>query len=245
MTTDFNLFDRKELYKMEHSPSGKSYKTAQIPKQQRRKIIYDNMHLMEGMTFTTTHSYPQMLPYTGSTDFELVSYAERNKHSGANQALHCFLDDYRFRDSMWCNLEYTTYTISNYDYFFTPDFSLWRNLPTEFYNIQNTYRTRFVGLYWQLQGFNVIPTASWGNLNSFNYCFEGLPSHSIIAVCGQSNRKDIQAYNTWCYGLTRLEADKHPTLILVYGPEIEIPGIHTPVKFLTDFISKRFRYGHK
>ena len=40
MTTDFNLFDRKELYKMEHSPSGKSYKTTQIPKQQRRKVIY-------------------------------------------------------------------------------------------------------------------------------------------------------------------------------------------------------------
>lgn len=245
MASTTNLFDRKELYKMEHTSSGKSIRTALIPKRHRRKVIYDNMHLMEGMTFTTTHSYPQMLPYTGNTDFELVSYAERKGHSGKNEALHFFLDDFRFRDPMWCNLEYTVYNISHFDYIFCPDFSLWRNLPTEFCNMQNTYRTRFAGLYCQLRGMNIIPTYSFGGLQSFSYCLEGLPSHSVIAVCGLSNRKDLQAYNIWCYALRRLEEEKHPTLILVYGPEIDIPDLHTPVKFLKDFISKRFRYGNK
>ena len=244
MNSSINLFDRKELYRMEHSPLGKSYKTDQIPKRLRRKVIYDNMHLMEGMAFTST-GYPQLFPYNGYTGFELVSYSDRKNHTGENQALHTFIDDHRFRDAMWCNLEYTTYSISHYDFFFTPDFSLWRNLPTDFYNKQNIFRTRFVGLYWQLQGFQVIPTASWGGLNSFSFCLEGLPSHSIISVCGLSNRKDAQAYNVWCYGLRRLEEEKSPTLILVYGPEIEIPDLHTPVKFMEDFISKRFRYGNK
>ncbi len=243
MSITINLFGRKELYYMEHTPSGKSIKSALIPKSQRRKVIYDNMHLMGDMTFTGI--FPQMLPYNGTTDFELVAYSDRKSHTGKNQALHTFLDDYRFRDPMWCYLEDTTYSISHFDYFFTPDFSLWRNLPTEYYNIQNVYRTRFVGLYWQLQGFQVIPTASWGGLNSFAYCLEGLPSNSVIAVCGQSNRKDSQAYEVWCYGLRRLEEEKHPTLILVYGPEIEIPNLHTPVKFLKDFISTRLRYGNK
>lgn len=243
MKTQTNIFSNKELYRMEHTPKGMSIRTAMIPKYQRRKVIYDNMHLMEGMTFTMTHSFPQMLPYNGNIDFELVSFSERKGHSGRKEALHFFLDDWRFRNSMWCNLECTIYNISHFDYLFCPDFSLWRNLPTEFCNMQNTYRTRFVGLFCQLRGFNTIPTYSFGGLSSFSYCLEGLPCHSIIAVCGLSNRKDLQAYNIWCYALRRLEEEKHPTLILVYGPEIDIPNLHTPVKFLKDFISKRFRHG--
>lgn len=238
-----NIFDRKQLYLMEQSPTGTSYKTARIPKPQRRKVIYDNMHLMEGMTFTPNH-YPQMAPYSGPTDFEVVSFAEHKKHDGANQALHFFLDDYRFRDQLWCNLEYTTYKISHYDYYFTPDFSLWRDLPTEFCNMQNIYRTRFVGAFWQQQGFQVIPTASWGGLPSFAYCFEGIPENSIIAVSGQSNQKDLHAYNVFCYGLRRLEEEKSPLLFLVYGREVKIPGLHTPIQFIPDFITKRYLYGH-
>ena len=243
MTKPTNLFSKKELYQMEHTLKGRSIRTSMIPKHRRRKVIYDNMHLMDGMTFTTRHSFPQMLPYNGDTDFELVSFTDRKKHTGKNEALYFFLDDYRFRDLLWCDLERTTFSISHYDYFFTPDFSLWRDLPTEYYNLQNTFRTRFVGLFWQLRGFKTIPTYSFGGLSSFSYCLEGLPCHSVIAVCGLSNRKDLQAYNVWCYALRRLEEEKHPTLILVYGPEIDIPDLHTPVKFLEDFISKRFRHG--
>ena len=169
-----NIFDRKELYRMEHTPAGKSLRTAQIPKRHRRKVIYNNMHLMHNMTFTPS-GYPQMTAYTGTTDFEVVPYSEWRQHDGHNQALMFFLDDYRFRDPLWFNLEQTTYSISNYDNFFTPDFSLWRNLPTEFYNRQDTFYTRFVGAYWQTCGLPTIPTASWGALNSFSYCFEGLP----------------------------------------------------------------------
>lgn len=245
MNTKTSLFDRKELYRMECTSTGRSYKTTMIPKRLRRKVIFDNMHLMEGMSFTTTHSFPQMLSYNGNIDFDLVAYSEKKDHSGKGEALHFFIDDYRFRDQLWCNLEYAIYNISHFDYIFTPDFSLWRNLPTEYYNQQNIFRTRFVGLYMQLRGFNVIPTYSFGGLPSFSYCLEGLPSNSIIAVCGLSNRKDQQAYNIWCYALRRLEEEKHPTLILVYGPEINIPGLNTPVKFLDDYISKRLRNGNE
>ena len=78
---------------MEHTPKGMSIRTAMIPKYQRRKVIYDNMHLMDGMTFTMTHSFPQMLPYNGNTDFELVSFSERRGHSGKKEALHFLKED--------------------------------------------------------------------------------------------------------------------------------------------------------
>ncbi len=236
-----SLFSIKELYIMEHTALGKSRKLAQIPKRHRRKQIYDNMHLMKDMTFTAVLRYPQMAAITNVPDLTCVPYTERNKHEGKNQAVHFFLDDYKFRDAVWCNLEQTTYCLRKFDYYFTPDLSLWKDLPTDFYNHQNIYRTRFIGAYWQKCGYNVIPTASWGGLNSFAYCFEGLPSNSIIAVSGMGNMVNEDAYNRWCYGLRRLEDAKHPISILVYGQKLDIPNLHTPVKFIPDFITTKLR----
>ena len=122
MVKEISLFTTKDLYVMEHTENGRSRRFDHIPKCQRRKKIHENMHLMEGMTFTSNPGYPQMSPYTGTTDFISVSY----------------------------------------------DLSLWRDLPTDFYNRENVFRTRFVGAYWQICGYSVIPTASWGNLSSFS-----------------------------------------------------------------------------
>jgi hypothetical protein len=236
-----NLFSTKELYRMAHNARGNSNLLRLIPEKNRRKIMDANMHLMQGMEFE--NGFPVLKPYTGPTDFSIVSYVDRNKNRGKGQALHFFLDDYRFRDPLWFNLSYTTYSISNYDYVFTPDFSLWRNLRTDFPNMENTYRTRFVGAYWQICGFNVIPTASWGGLNSFSFCFNGLPYGGVIAVSGMGVRKDVYSFQRWCYGLRRLEEARHPSLILIYGEEVEIPSLITPVQFLPCYISKHFRNG--
>ena len=234
------LFNKKELYEVEHNSRGRSYKWEKIPQRTKNKKIYDNMHLVDGMEFTTSGT-PIMKPYNGSTDFTCIPYTQRNKFDGSGMALHFFLNDYQFRNPVWNNLENTTYQIKSYDFLFTPDLSLWKDYPTDFYNYQNIFRTRFIGAYWQLKGFNVIPTASWGGLNSFKYCFDGLPNNSVIAVSGMGNQKDSQSYNLWCYGIRRLEEDKKPNLILVYGQEIEIEGLKTPIQFIPDFITTNLR----
>ena len=236
-----NMFSQKDMYLIEHHSDGRSRRFDHISKQRKRKIIYENMHLIDGISFTSNLHYPELAPYTGTTDFVSVSYQERNKHDGKNEALHFFLDDYRFRDAVWCSLEKTTISISKFEYVYTPDLSLWRDLPTDFYNRENIFRTRFIGAYWQKCGYNVIPTASWGNLSSFLFCFEGLPMHSVIAVSGMGNRKSRNAFNLWCYGLQRLEEAKAPILIIVYGEEVEVPGLHTPLKFVPCFIQERLR----
>lgn len=95
----------------------------------------------------------------------------------------------------------------------------------------------FPCIYSQTRHFHSVylfPTASWGSLNSFEYCFDGLPMNSVVAVCGMGNRKNINSYNQWCYGLRRLEEEKSPTLIMVYGEEIHVTGLHTPIKFGND-----------
>ncbi len=246
MEIESPLFTKKEMYVMEHTINGRLTKIESLPNMVRRKRMYENMHLMEGMTFTSLNQIPQLLPYNGTVDFELVTYSDRKKSDGVKQALHFFLDDYRFRNQLWYNLEQISYSIRKFDYYFTPDYSMWVDIPTTFYNLVSIFRSRFAGAYWQQTcGYNVIPTASWGNRDSFRYCFEGLPENSIIAVCGTGHHHCRAAERLFYYALRELEIQKSPTQILVYGEEEDIPSLSTPIKFLPCFIQKRFRNGKK
>ena len=65
--------------------------------------------------------------------------------------------------------------------------------------------------------------------------------HSVIAVSGMGNKKSVDAFNRWCHGLRRLEEAKSPILIIVYGEEVEVQGLHTPTKFILCFIQDRIR----
>lgn len=209
----------------------------------RRKIMDDNIHLMSGMRFI--NGIPCLDAYNGSVAFSHVAYHDRTKHEGKGEALHFFLDDYRFRDAVWYNLQRMTESIKKFDFVFAPDLSLWRNMPTEFFNIKNIFRSRFVAAYWQLNGMKVIPVASWGGLDSFAYCFEGLPKNSVIGISAMGVKKSNLTFARWLYGLRRLEEEKNPSLILIYGDPVDLNGLSTPVIFMESFISNRFRNGRK
>lgn len=235
------LFPKKEIYLLDHDKRGRSIELARMPKLARQKRFYENMHLMSGLTFVGKNLFPQMQPYTGDVNFDLVPFVERNKHSGKNEALHFFLDDYRFRNAVWENLEKTTHAIAKFDYVFTPDYSMWVDVPTDFFNKINVFRTRYIGAYWQRCGFNVIPTVSWGDANSISYAFDGLPQHSVLAVCGVGNKRCRASMELWKYAIRCIEQSLSPIMIIVYGEQVEISGIHTPLKFFPDFISTHFR----
>lgn len=48
--------------------------------------------------------------------------------------------------------------------------------------LYNTFRNRWCGAYWAEKGLRVIPTVSWGNENTFEFCFLGIPKGSTVAV---------------------------------------------------------------
>ena len=63
----------------------------------------------------------------------------------------------------------------------------------------------------------VIPTACWSTPKSFEYCFDGIPEHSIVAVSSmgiQSSKEDQALFRA---GLKELIDRKRPRLLLAYG----------------------------
>lgn len=133
--------------------------------------------------------------------------------------------------------------ISQYDYVIGPDFSLYLGIGWEVQNKYNIYKSRAITAYWQHCGLIVIPVATWGDAESFKYCFEGLPENSVIAVCGIGHNSSPWRHHLWCAAISELVRQKHPTKILVYGGKpCSIESVPVEMIFIEDFITKRFRY---
>jgi hypothetical protein len=236
-----SLFSLKEQYLQTHNDRGRLYAICALSEAQQRKLTYNNMHMSVRMKFTEGNGIPIIQSYTGAVDFQVCPYTERNKHARENTALHFFQDDYKFYSAITRNLETTTRSIINYGYVFAPDCSLYVDMPKQV-NLQAIYHSRFAAAYWQSWGVNVIPVASWGDVKSLSYCFEGLPQHSVIAVCGTGHNHRKGAKVLWDYAVRNLIEQLEPTTLIVYGGNEEDSfGLPVDVRFIPDFIHRKFR----
>ncbi len=239
-----SLFPPREQYLCTHDDKGRNLAFKQLSKTRQRIKSIDNMHIAAGLPWRMGEPNPHLMPYTGPTDLIYVSYLDRKKHSGKGCMLGFFLDDYRFMTAVWDKLEKTTHDIRDYQVLIAPDFSQHLGERWTSQNKINIYRTCVVAAYWQLCGMNVIPTASWGDANSFSYCFAHLPENSVIAVCGTGHGGNIQRHHLWVEAIRELVRQKHPIKILVYGGKpCKIERLDVELVFIEDFITKRFRNG--
>lgn len=239
---DASLFPPKEMYLFSHDDRGKNIAFKQLSESVQRRKRIDNMQIVQNLPKTQEHGFPILQPYTGYFDFTYVSFADRKKHDGKGCALGFFLYDCCYDVSVWYKLEYITSEIVNYDVVFAPDYSLFVGDNFKMQNLYNVYKARVAAAYWQYCGKGVIPVATWGCANSFHYCFEGLPEHSVIAVCGIGHDCDALRHRLWTEALLELQRQKHPTTIIVYGGKhCTVKGLEANLVFLEDFITKRFR----
>lgn len=245
IVTDGILFSQKENYVMSHTIDGKA---TFLEKLNHRPSFYryDNMHLAGSLTMADYGgiSIPLMDAYTGPVDFTAYPFSKCKKLDGKNQAVHFFGNDNEFRYAVWNRLEQTSISLSRFDVLFTPDFSMYTEEYLSFIGLQAVYMTRFVGAYWQqVCGYSVIPTVSFGNADSLKYSLWGLPSGSVLGVCGEGVNHSRSARELWDYALRYIEKELSPMLFIVYGQETTVPGLHTPIKFIPDYISIHFRHG--
>ena len=99
--------------------------------------------------------------------------------------LHFFTDDHRFSGIWTQRKQFLAYlhhlSPKGMKYICTPDFSCFRKDPPAV-QVYNLYRRSEMGCLMQNEGYNVIPTLTWSDVNSFAYCFDGLPESACYAL---------------------------------------------------------------
>ncbi len=111
----------------------------------------------------------------------VVNINDRKKHY-KNSVLCSFIDDYHL-ERFWNQPERygLKWVDLNIGAVMTPDFSLYIGMPLPMMQ-WNTYRSRMLGNLWMEMGLKVIPTVTWAEERSFEFCFQGIRHGSCVAV---------------------------------------------------------------
>ena len=176
--------------------------------QERRQFSIDNFFGIPSM-FATQTTGDQMLRFM---DWNEVEDPE-------NYIAHFYYDDIKFMQA-WRNPDKYVDKLRRFKAVVSPNFSLYTDFP-RCLQILSCYRRQWVGAYWQSLGLDVIPNVVWGDRKSFDYCFLGIPKHSVVSVSSvdimrdpEWNGKDGNRFRDgYDEMLNRLE----PTAILFYG----------------------------
>lgn len=162
---------------------------------------------------------PTLPPATVIPD-KLVPYSDRRAVASAvsSDAVHFFLDDYRF-ETMWSKPERGLTRVQSVGTALTPDFSLWRDMPLVM-QLWQVYRARWCGAWMLAHGVQVIPTVGWSTKSTFDFAFAGVCFRSVVAVSTVGLLRDMEAQRFFHEGFQEMMIRIKPVRVLVYGHEL-------------------------
>lgn len=96
------------------------------------------------------------------------------------------------------------------------DFSLFRDYPEEIL-IDKCRANRLVDYALQRAGIPMIPTAGFAGESSWEWCFDGLPLNSTVAVTTNCLGRDREAHRLFVGGINTMIKKIHPIAIVVCG----------------------------
>ena len=173
-----------------------------------------------------------------TTEIIPFNYAKSTKKK-SGKSVHFYLDDYQF-ERLWNAPEKYIDVLREYDCILTPDFSLYLDMPMPM-KIWNIYRSRQIGAYYQSMGLRVIPTVSWAEKETFDFCFLGIPKGSIVSISTIGVKKDSKALEIWQEGMKAMIEQIEPSTILVYGGELEFDYGDINVIYFDNKVLKNWR----
>ena len=156
----------------------------------------------------------ELQEYTGCREWIGFNYASKSTDR-QQKGVHFFLDDYQFI-RLWTNPDRYIPMLQQFAYVMSPDFSLYTDFPKAL-QIYNHFRKHWLAAYWQEHGIRVIPTICWSDKESFEWCFDGEPTHSVVAISSVGTQNSREKKRKFLDGYSEMMRRLEPTQIIFYG----------------------------
>lgn len=189
-----------------------------------RKSQLDNLHLKKFVNFADGYEMPT-LKACNIIPTSLVSFNAALTAKDHNQCVHFFIDDYQF-ERIWNLPDRYVECLRQFQCVIAPDFSQYTDMPYP-QRMWNNYRGKFIGAWLQSQGVTVIPNVTWSLPDSYDYCFDGIPQQSVIAINSTGDARYGLTRFLWLKGYREALSRLRPLAIIRYGTMI--PGEDTSV----------------
>lgn len=165
------------------------------------------------------------------------NYAMNSDISG--YGVHFYLDDYQF-ERIWNDPDKYVPYLERAQCVIMPDFSLYLDMPLPM-KLWNMYRSRAMAHYWQRLGLKVIPSLSWGQPKTFDFCFKGIPHGSIVSVSTVGVKNNEEAMRIWSDGMDEAIKQIRPSMVLLYGGNFGYDFGDIPVREYVNHVTKRMK----
>lgn len=179
------------------------------------ELSKNNLKFLSDIKMTAgKYRFPRIAP-TDNIPVKLTAFnCVKGDEDRDVKTVHFFLNDYMI-ERIWTYPYRYLKVLKQYRSVIGPDFSMFIEPKARAINIYNCWRNRCLDSFLQRNGIEVIPTVVWGSPDTFDYCFDGLPRHSVVAVgsVGSSWNKDL-----FIYGFEKMVKRLKPHTIVYVGP---------------------------
>lgn len=175
--------------------------------------------LCKNLLFTSDFQMPKVKPFEGIAPSELLSFnrARALKHN-PNVGVHFYIHD-NFFNCVWNTPYRYVEMFKGFWGIISTDFSVYADM-TKSEVMWNSFRNKLLAAWFQQQGVRVIPNVSWSRSWSYDFCFDGFPKHSVIAINSTGIGKDPFSIQLWLEGYRRALEVLEPIAIIRYGVKI-------------------------
>lgn len=185
-----------------------------------RKGLIDNFNafMLEGAQYEGKYDIPICAPSNNEIPKKLLAYDLSKSSTEYDAYIHFYIDDHKFDgpQGIWNKPEKALERLKKFKGVITPDFSTNVDFPVAL-KIYNTHRMRTFGNYLINNGINVINNVRWSEPDSYEYCFAGIPKHSIVSIGTIGCIKEKVNWTFYQQGLDEMINRIEPKAILVYG----------------------------
>ena len=200
-----------------------------------RKTLLDNgfhSYLSEGANLVGIPQIPALLDLNNtSIPTKIIPYSKAKRVKSKRGYIHFYMHDKGFWTVLY-DLKKHIGLFQQFDGLITPDPTLDMR-QSRCLQESTVWFRQAVGHFAQTHGIPVIPNVRWGDESTFDFCFLGIPKHSIVSVSthGFIDTHELKAF--FRNGLNRMIAELEPTDVLVHGymPEEVFGGYENCTQF--------------
>ncbi len=184
--------------------------------------VFENQEIMQ-FESNNKYGFPEIEATQTSGDKMLRFMDWMCCEDPENYIVHFYYDDYRFM-SAWREPNKYVDRLKKFKAVVSPDFSLYTDFPKAL-QILSCYRRQWCGAYWQSLGIDIIPDVVWGDKETFEFCFDGIPKNSTVAVStvGVKRDPDWNGKNSTLFidGYNEMIKRLNPKTVILYGDIID------------------------
>jgi hypothetical protein len=173
-----------------------------------------NAFLARKAEFAGKYEFP-VISSRNETPVGITPFSRARKSSEYHQFI-CFYERDKEFENVWTHPHKYLPTFRRFRGIIGFDFSLYRDMPLGD-QIFNTMRGRKLCRWFQKNGVKVIPNVRFGDERTYEFCFDGIPENSVIAIGTHGNTKDKENLGYMIKGFDATIQRLHPSRILIYG----------------------------